>query len=61
MNTEMAALTPASKFPLQIAACAAIVLAYWHRFHRLKRAWRRPGGTSFVVGGIFGFVAGLRA
>jgi uncharacterized membrane protein HdeD (DUF308 family) len=63
MNTETATLTPASKLPLQIAACAAIVLGVLALISPFEAgvAATLVLATSFVVGGIFGFVAGLRA
>ncbi len=63
MNSESTTLTPASKFPLQIAACAAIVLGVLALISPFAAgvAATMVLATSFVVGGIFGFVAGVRA
>jgi len=63
MNTESATLAPASKTPLRIAACAAIVLGILALISPFKAgvAATMALAISFVVGGVFGFVAGLRA
>jgi uncharacterized membrane protein HdeD (DUF308 family) len=63
MTTETATLAPASKLTLQIAACAAIglgVLALVSPFEAGVAA-TMVLAISFVIGGVFGFVAGLRA
>jgi len=63
MNTEMATLSPASKTPLRIAACAAIVLGILALISPFRAgvAATMALGISFFLGGVFGFVAGLRA
>jgi uncharacterized membrane protein HdeD (DUF308 family) len=63
MSTETAILAPASKLPLQIAACAAIVLGVLALISPFKAgiAATMVLAISFVVAGVFGFVAGLRA
>ena len=63
MSPESATLTPASKLPLRIAACAAIILGVLALISPFEAgvAATMVLATSFVVGGIFGLVAGLRA
>jgi uncharacterized membrane protein HdeD (DUF308 family) len=63
MNAETVTLAPASKTPLRIAACAAIVLGILALISPFKAgvAATMALAISFVVGGIFGFVAGMRA
>jgi uncharacterized membrane protein HdeD (DUF308 family) len=63
MNTETATLTPASKLPLRIAACAAIALGVLALISPFEAgiAATMVLAISFIVGGVFGLVAGLRA
>jgi uncharacterized membrane protein HdeD (DUF308 family) len=63
MSTESATLTPAGKLPLRIAACAAIVLGVLALLSPFQAgvAATMVLATSFIVGGFFGLVAGLRA
>ena len=63
MTTETVSLAPASKMPLKIAAWAAIVLGVLALISPFEAgiAATLVLATSFVIGGIFGLVAGLRA
>ena len=63
MTLETVTLARASKTPLRIAACAAIVLGFLALLSPFKAgvAATFALAISFVVGGIFGSVAGLRA
>jgi uncharacterized membrane protein HdeD (DUF308 family) len=63
VSTETATLTPASKLPLRIAAFAAIALGVLALISPFEAgiAATLVLATSFIVGGIFGLVAGLRA
>ena len=63
MNTESATLASQSRAPLKIAAFAAIVLGVLALISPFKAgiAATMALGISFVIGGVLGFVAGLRA
>lgn len=63
MSTETATLAPASKLPLKIAACAAIALGVLALISPFEAgiAATMVLATSFIVAGIFGLIAGLRA
>ncbi len=62
-NIETATLTPASKTPLRIGAWAAIVLGILALISPFQAgiAATMVLAISFVIGGVFGFVAGIRA
>jgi uncharacterized membrane protein HdeD (DUF308 family) len=63
VSIETTTLTPASKLPLRIAACVAIVLGVLALISPFEAgvAATMVLATSFIVGGIFGLIAGLRA
>src|SRR4051812_22031092 len=63
MNIDTAALAPEGKLPLRIGALAAIVLGVLALISPFKAgvAATMVLAVSFMIGGVFGFVAGLRA
>src|SRR4051794_64804 len=63
MVMDSATLTRSSKLPLQIAACAAIVLGVLALISPFEAAIAATLvlGISFLLGGIFGFIAGIQA